>query len=73
MKVLKLITKCFALAPRVNEISVLVSAMVVDGLLALVAQPKPNTRASRVADIAATYFACYAILPLGSKITPPSV
>ena len=51
----------------------LVGAMFVDGLLALITQPKPNTRASRVADVAATYIARYAVLSLGGKLTPPPI
>ena len=51
----------------------LVGAMVVDGLLALITQSKPNTRASRVADVAATNLARYAVLSLGGKIAPPSI
>ena len=51
----------------------LVGAMFVDGLLALITQPKPNTRASRVADVAATNLARYSVLALGGQTTPPIV
>ena len=51
----------------------LVGAMFVDGLLALSTQPKPNTRASRVADVAATYLARYAVLSCRSEAAPPTV
>ena len=51
----------------------LVGAMFVDGLLALVTQTKPNRCTSRVADVAATNLARYAVLSLGGKITPPPI